>query len=68
MGFWLLCFHCFMAKTYFLNEDRGGYFEIILSIIPLTLKKHFFRDYRLIRIKLFAISSLKNALDLFLNF
>ncbi|EJC09560.1 hypothetical protein HPHPP11B_0345 [Helicobacter pylori Hp P-11b] len=46
----------------------GGYFEIILSIIPLTLKKRFFRDYRLIRIKLFAISSLKNALDLFLDF
>ncbi|EJB62501.1 hypothetical protein HPHPH41_0305 [Helicobacter pylori Hp H-41] len=64
----MLCFRCFMAKTYFLNERIGGYFEIILSIIPLTLKKRFFRDYRLIRIKLFAISSLKNALDLFLNF
>ncbi|EMH37875.1 hypothetical protein HMPREF1428_01566 [Helicobacter pylori GAM83T] len=24
-GFWLLCFHCFMAKTYFLKgiENRG---------------------------------------------
>ncbi|WP_374162463.1 hypothetical protein [Helicobacter pylori] len=49
-----------MAKTYFLNENRG-YFEIILSIIPLTLKKRFFRDYRLLKIKLFAISSLKKC-------
>ncbi|EJC53782.1 hypothetical protein HPHPP41_0386 [Helicobacter pylori Hp P-41] len=46
----------------------GGYFEIIFSIIPLTLKKRFFRDYRLMRIKLFAISSLKNAFERFLNF
>ncbi|EMH03502.1 hypothetical protein HMPREF1408_01687 [Helicobacter pylori GAM245Ai] len=47
MGFWLLCFHYFMAKTYFL-KGIGGYFKIILSIIPLTLKKRFFRDYRLL--------------------
>ncbi len=39
----------------------GGYFEIILSIIPLTQKDRFLRNYRLIRIKLFAISSLKKC-------
>ncbi|EKE86643.1 hypothetical protein [Helicobacter pylori] len=55
-----------MAKTYFLNEDRG-YFEIILSIIPLTQKDRFLRNYRLLKIKLFCCLIFKNALEAFLD-
>lgn len=42
----------------------GGYFEIILSIIPLTLKKRFFRDYRLL-LESFLILILKMPLSIF---
>ncbi|NHB49490.1 hypothetical protein EXS86_03060 [Helicobacter pylori] len=56
----------FVSSSFF--KGVGGYPITTPKLNPLTLKKRFFRDYRLMRIKLFAISSLKNALDLFLNF
>ncbi|OPG22414.1 hypothetical protein BGL62_02075 [Helicobacter pylori] len=63
MGFLILFF---VSNSFF--KGVGGYPITTPKLNPLTLKKRFLRNYRLLKIKLFAISSLKNALDLFLNF
>ncbi len=62
MGFLILFF---VSNSFF--KGVGGYPITTPKLNPLTLKKHFLRNYRLLKIKLFCCFIFKNTLDLFLD-
>ncbi|ALM78893.1 hypothetical protein OA23_01220 [Helicobacter pylori] len=63
MGFLILFF---VSNSFF--KGVGGYPITTPKLNPPNPKEALFKKLSLVKIKLFAISSLKNALDLFLNF